>query len=139
MNQIPTRQNDPKEIRRLAAARNCIRLQNKFLLLRFFLSCARSNRLGNCRALLPSMKSFVPFTAYLFRLLICSGWLLGKKGFVSEQPKFKRLLTAMFLELPWNDFKIGAKPDHELVKEYADIYGKKDHSLEPLLNGILPP
>jgi len=90
-------------------------------------------------ALAPSMKSFAALYGLSLRcdLLWLAPW---QKGFVSEQAKIQEAFDGDVLELPWNDFKIGAKPDHELVKEYADIYGKKDHSLEPTLKlDILPP
>lgn len=134
MNQIPSLQNAPSQLQKLAAQRQLYTTAKTVFGWQFLVAGPISFVLGVTALANPGMKEFVA-TWGLGVVLADLFWLTPwQKRLRESAAKVQELFDCKVLSLTWNSLKGGNEPDQELIKEQADLYELRRSEMPPLEN-----
>src|SRR4051794_23247686 len=122
MNRIPTKQNEPKQIQRLAAQRQLYSRAKSIFAVQMVVSAPVAIAWSLLVLRNPSLKAAAAFwgvAATGLDLFWLNPW---HKRLREQAAKVQEEFDCYVLELPWNDIKVGKRPDAEAVKEFFDAY-----------------
>jgi hypothetical protein len=144
VNDIPAKQNQETQLRRLAAQRQIYTLAKQILGIQVIITGPIAILLAFGALLIPGLKLYAG----------CLGIVMSLADLIWITPWLKRLRTRAatiqeafdcdVLSLPWNTIKVGKRLEPETEKHYADAYEKARASMPPLENwypieaGVLP-
>lgn len=134
MNTIPEAQNEPKQLQRLAAQRHLYSVAKRILGVEVFLGAPIAIIWSVLAMNIPSVRSYAAFWGMLVSLsdvLWLNPW---QKRLREKAARIQEAFDCDVLQLPWNDIKVGNRPDPELVKEQADKFKKSTSRVSPLNN-----
>lgn len=138
MNSIATEQNTDRQLQRLAAQRQLYATAKKVLGFHVFLSGPLAATTAVLALLCPFAKGYVALWGVL--VVLCDVFWLSpwQKRLRSSAAGVQELFDCDVLSLPWNDLKVGKRPDPELVKEQSEKYSTWANKMPPL-NDWYPP
>jgi hypothetical protein len=138
MNKIPERQNEPKQLDRLAAQRQLYSTAKRVLAAQAILGGPIAIASVIAITAMPDLKGYAAFWGFfvsLGDLLWLNPW---QKRLRENAAKIQEAFDCEVLRLPWNNIKTGSWPESELIKEYADKFRKNALILPPLENWYAP-
>lgn len=138
MNRIPEAQNEPKQIQRLAAQRYLYSNAKRIFSVEVFLGAPIAIVWSVAAMSIPSVLGYAAFWGVLVSLsdvLWLNPW---QKRLREKAAKIQETFDCDILQLPWNDIKVGKRPDPELIKEQADKFKKCTSRVSPLNNWYAP-
>lgn len=134
MNTIPLAQNEPKQIERLAAQRYLYSAAKRILGVEVFLGAPVAIAWSILAMNYAPARGYAAFWGVLVSVsdvLWINPW---QKRLREKAAKVQELFDCDVLQLPWNDIKVGSRPDPELVREHYDKYKKNASRISPLNN-----
>jgi hypothetical protein len=143
MNDIPTLQNDEAQIRLLRARKHEYAQGKRLLALQMLLTVAVPV-VGSVSALFwPGVKGIVALTSLVIAILDVTVFDRLQKAILRTAAKIGEQFDCAVLQLPWNQFTVGAKIDPETVHAGSVQYrgGKDDPELRnwyPVIVGTVP-
>lgn len=134
MNAIPSRQNAPAAIDRLAAQRHLYTRAKSVLALAIVLSvpCVVAGSITG--ALYPPFKPFAALwgiAVALVNILILDRW---QRGLTRQAAMVQELFDCEVLEIEWNAVKVGERPAPEDVTAASDGYKKRHTAIDALID-----
>ncbi|HEX7965325.1 MAG TPA: S-4TM family putative pore-forming effector [Gammaproteobacteria bacterium] len=122
MNNIPAKQNEQEELRKLAAMRFTYSSAKMVLFWQFFLSVPVSVTAAILSLAYPSLKGYATFIGLVVTALNLA-WLTPWQTRLRKQAaNIQEAFDCYVLDLEWNPIKAGQRPLPELIKERADQY-----------------
>lgn len=138
MNQIPQRQNEPKQLQRLAAQRQLYSDAKSVFTAQIILAAPLAIVWALFVAANPAFKSVAAFWG-IGVALIDFLWLTPRQKRLRENAaKIQEVFDCDVLDLPANDLKAGKKPDPEFIREYADRFAGTVPTYETFRNWYPP-
>lgn len=129
---ISEKQNEERQLQRLAAQRQLYSSAKKIFGWQIFLSGLVTVILAILLIFNPSLKGFV-ITWGIVITLIDIFWLTNwQKSLRDSAARIQEIFDCDVLELSWHDLKAGKKPDPELIKEQSDKYAKLATKMPPI-------
>ncbi len=124
---ITARQNEPKSIEKLAAQRHLYTTAKRvFSVQAVFV--APLALIGSLVAMsYPDTKPYFALWGFLFGaldLLLITPWIHRMK---ETAAKIQEVFDTYVLAIPWNDIKLGRRPDVEAISEHSDSYSSFRH------------
>lgn len=132
MNNIPAEQNAERQLQRLAAQRNLYSNAKRVFGAQLILGIPIALCLALVVAVLPSAKGFVAFCGVIISLCDVLWLNLWQKRLRERAAKIQEAFDCDVLHLPWNDIKVGSKPDPEMIKEWAEKPVGVHNNLPPI-------
>jgi hypothetical protein len=131
---ITERQNEPRQIERLAAQRQQYAVVKKILGTQIFLGTLVAVGLAFLGLAFPEFKRYIALWTVTV-LLVDLSWLTPmQKQLRNRAAQIQENFDCDVLALPWHELKAGKKPDPEAVHELAEKYKKWAHKMPPLPN-----
>lgn len=138
MNQIPNEQNEPRQLDRLAAQRNLYSTAKVILGAHVTISGPVAVVWAAVAILVPDLRGIAALWSVslsLADLLWLTPW---QKRLREQAALIQESFDCDVLGLPWNEIKVGQRPDMEDVKRHADSYNARPLKDSPL-NDWYPP
>lgn len=138
MNNISIEQNTDTQLQRLAAQRQLYASAKKIFGVQLVIGGPVAVGMALLVAAFPAFKSYAAawgMIAIFCDLLWLNPW---QKRLREKAAKIQELFDCEVLKLPWNNIKVGKKPDPELIKEQAEKYKKWQMNMPPLENWYTP-
>lgn len=131
---ITVEQNTRRQLERLAAQRQLYATAKLIFGWQIFLSGPVTVALAVLAIILPSLKSLVAAWGFVLTLTDLFWLTPWQKRLRDSAARIQESFDCDVLELPWNDLKIGKRPDPELIKEASDKYVKWSGNMTPIKN-----
>lgn len=144
MNSIPTEQNTPRQLQRLAAQRQLYATAKTVFGWHLVATGPVTVAFAFSVAAFPALKGFAALWG-IFVTMCDIAWLTPwQKHLRDRAARIQEAFDCDVLEIPWHGIKTGNHPDPELVKQQAEKYKKWSRAMPTLSNwypkdvGILP-
>jgi SMODS-associating 4TM effector domain len=134
MNAIPLAQNEPRQIERLAAQRRLYSVAKRILGVEVLLGAPLAIAWSILAMNFAPARGYAAFWGVLVSMsdvLWLDPW---QKRLREQAAKVQELFDCDVLQLPWNDIRVGSRPDPEVIKEHYDKYKKNASRISPLNN-----
>jgi hypothetical protein len=134
MTKITSEQNTERQIQRLAAQRQLYATAKKVFGVQVVLSGPVAVASAFLGIILPDLQGYVALWGIMIAicdLLLFTPW---QKRLREDGARVQELFDCDVLLLPWNDLKVGKRPDPEMVKEQSEKYQKWAAKMPPLTN-----
>jgi hypothetical protein len=131
MNQIPTIQNSEPQLRLLRARRQVYAEGKRLLALQLVLTIGVPV-IGSLLTLVwPAIKGEIAFASLVIAILDVTVFDRLQKEMLKTAAKLQEQFDCTVLQLPWNDFTVGAKVDPETIHDASSRYlgGRDDPEL----------
>jgi hypothetical protein len=138
MNNIATLQNEPRQLQRLAAQRQLYSTAKRIFGIQLVLGGPVAIGWSLLVVVLPELTGLAAVWGALVSfsdVLWLTPW---QKRLRERAARIQEAFDCDVLQLPWNDIKVGKRPDPELVKEQADKYEDGHSGLPPLTDWYAP-
>jgi hypothetical protein len=134
MNDITSKQNSEKQLRRLAAQRQLYSTAKGIFGVQLVLGGPIAVTCAITALAIPSVEGYVAVCGVVITLVDLFWLEPWQKRLRERAARIQEIFDCDVLQLSWNDIKVGSKPDTELVKEQADKYFKYVQNPLPLSN-----
>lgn len=128
---IATRQNESAQIKRLRAQRHFYAQAKRIVGLQIVLTTAFPVAGAVAVLVLPQLTGSLAFYGVLISILDVAVFEPWQKGVRKTAAKIQEVFDCSVLDLPWNDMKVGSRPEEEEVHAASSAYmgGKNDPEL----------
>ncbi|MCO5068277.1 MAG: S-4TM family putative pore-forming effector [Kiritimatiellae bacterium] len=129
---ISVKQNESRQLERLAAQRNLYAIAKRILVVQIILSGPVAVASALISRAFPSWEATVALWGFLILfadVLWLEPWLDRRRR---DAARIQEAFDCDVLELRWNDIKAGSRPDPELIKEQSDCYNSRAHRMPTL-------
>lgn len=131
---ITERQNEPRQLERLAAQRQQYAVAKRILGIQLFLGGVVAVGLAFLGLAIPELKRYIALWTITV-LLVDLSWLTPiQKQLRNSAAQIQEAFDCDVLSLPWHELKAGKKPDPETVHDLANKYQRWAHKMPPLTN-----
>ena len=131
---IKTEQNTRRQLERLGAQRQLYATAKAIFGWQLFLSGLVTVALAFLAIAQPSLKGLAVGWGILLTLADLFWLTPWQKHLRGTAARIQEAFDCDVLELPWNDLKIGKRPEPELIKEASDKYVKWSSNITPVKN-----
>lgn len=135
---ITVEQNTPKQIQRLGAQRQLYATAKTIFIAQIILCGPVAIASVYLAKVFPASKASVAlwgFIVLLSNMFWLTPWLEKRR---TEAARVQEAFDCDVLDLPWNDIKVGDRPDPELIKEQSDKYNNWAARMPILQNWYAP-
>jgi hypothetical protein len=140
---ITTRQNEPGQIKRLRAQRHLYARAKRVVGLQILLTTIFPVAGAVAVLLLPKLAGTLAFYGIVISILDVAVFEPWQKGIITIAAKIQEAFDCYVLDLPWDEIRVGSKPEDEEVHAASAAYlsGKDDTQLQnwyPTAAGDVP-
>jgi hypothetical protein len=132
MNSIPDMQNTPKQLQRLAAQRHLYSTAKRIFGVQVVLGAPLAVAWSLLAVAIPSAKSYAALWGTIVSLADLLWLTPWQKRLRESAARIQEAFDCDVLQLPWNELKVGKRPDPEIVREQADKFEKTQANSPPL-------
>ncbi|MBL7689031.1 MAG: hypothetical protein JNJ49_13440 [Bdellovibrionaceae bacterium] len=138
MNTIPTDQNLPVHLDKLAAQRKLYAKTKAVFACQLIFSGPAAVAMAATGLVYPTLKVYFSFWGICFVVLDLVAFTPFTKSLRTNAAKIQELFDCEVLQLPWNTACAGTKPSPELIHEQAESYRRNSGGNFPLENWYSP-